>query len=106
MCIRKLMFCPTCRAYSKIPNVTIPLPNGSINMLIYEYPCGLGYCECFNQLNAYIERPFNPDECDRPCSPSCDITKCKIDVIIRSCCMPTTENIEYRLISLQMYKQV
>ena len=104
MCIRKVFFCPDCRKYSKIPDVTVPSPAGSQRMVVYEEPCGFSYCDCFDQFFPWIERPWNPREVGLPCTSRCSIEKCQVLAVLESCCVPTS-GVHYRLVTLKLIKE-
>jgi len=98
MCIRKVFYCPDCNCYSKIPTA-VTSPSLEFEILTYETPCGKSFCDCFNILFPWIERPFNRGELHHACTARCDFRTCQILPVVESCCKPSLRS-RYRLVNV------
>jgi len=104
MCVRQVFFCVDCRTYSRIPDVTVPSSSTFGKTLVFDEPCGLSYCDYFDQLFPFVERPFNPCEVGQPCTARCDPLRCTVFPVLESCCKPS-ERSHLRLVTVKMIKE-
>lgn len=102
MCIRKVLYCPICKTYESIPEITIPTPPGAIVFTQEELPCGLSYCHHFNPYFLLRDPPLDLRELEIPCNPRCKVLACKLMPVIRECCGPNASPTYFRRHSLRL----
>ena len=102
MCIRKVLYCPICKGYQRIPETTVPAPSGEIVFIQKESPCGLSYCHHYNPYFSFIDPPINLHDLENSCNPRCVTNSCRLVPIIRECCGPSASLVHFRRLSLRL----
>lgn len=101
MCIRKVLYCYVCRQYETLIELTED-DSDKVVTVVYEVPCGMSYCDCFNTVFDFLPRSFDPKELLVGCTPQCDKRKCYIDTVLHSCVDDWTV---YRVVSVRMHRR-